>query len=206
MQKKDKIIRELKRLSNKLFKTKYPLNPTNKISPKAHILHDVTLHSRITIGDYSQLNKGTYVFDDVEIGNYCNIAIYSVIAGDEHSISTMSQHTFKSVIPVFAAKNRDVKTIIGSDVWIGANAIVKKGVKIGTGAVIGAGSVVTKDIPPYAIAVGVPAKVIKYRFDEETIKRILDSKWWTIDRKILNEFDFNDVNGTLEKIKALSDK
>jgi hypothetical protein len=69
-------------------------------------------------------------------------------------------------------------TEIGSDVWIGANAVIKAGLKIGNGAVIGAGAVVTKDVEPYAIVAGVPAKLIRYRFTELQIKFLLESKWW----------------------------
>ena len=67
---------------------------------------------------------------------------------------------------------------IGNDVWIGGHSTVLPGVTIGDGAIIGAGAVVSKDIPPYAIAVGCPIRIIKYRFDEETIQQFLDLKWW----------------------------
>lgn len=67
---------------------------------------------------------------------------------------------------------------IGNDVWIGAGAIILHKVSIADGAVIGTGAVVTKDIPPYAIAVGNPAKVIRYRFSDEYIKQLLDIQWW----------------------------
>ncbi|MNI40841.1 Chloramphenicol acetyltransferase [compost metagenome] len=70
------------------------------------------------------------------------------------------------------------KIVIGNDVWIGANAVILPGVTLGDGAVIGAGAVVTKDVPPYAIVGGVPAKVIRYRFTPEEIEVLLRIKWW----------------------------
>jgi tetrahydrodipicolinate N-succinyltransferase len=70
------------------------------------------------------------------------------------------------------------KTQIGNDVWLGNNVMIRAGVTIGTGAVVGMGSIVTKDVPPYAIVAGNPAKIIRYRFDEETIEKLLASKWW----------------------------
>lgn len=92
------------------------------------------------------------------------------------------------------------QVIIGNDVWIGRNAMIMGGVKIGNGAVIGASAVVAKNIPPYAIAVGNPARVIKYRFDEETIKKMLAVKWWNWSlEKIADNFPLmNDVEKFLE--------
>jgi acetyltransferase-like isoleucine patch superfamily enzyme len=90
-------------------------------------------------------------------------------------------------------------TVIGNDVFIGANVTVLDGVHIGDGAVIGAGAVVVKDIPPYAIAVGVPAEVRKYRFDEKTIHSLLRKQWWNgtaEDIKRVEEY-FGDVDGFL---------
>jgi acetyltransferase-like isoleucine patch superfamily enzyme len=78
------------------------------------------------------------------------------------------------------------RTFIGSDVWIGKSALIKQGVSIGTGAVVGMGSVVTKDVPPYAIVVGNPARIIRYRFDKEKIDLLLDSKWWTFDVRTIS--------------------
>jgi len=203
MGKVNKLFRELKRISNKIFGTKYPLNSTNSISQTSWINKDVTLHSNIKIGEYTHLNQGDYLFDDVEIGNYCNIAINVTIGGDEHCITTLSQFGFKNINKKTSENHHNLKTIIESDVWIGAGAIIKRGVKIGTGAIIGAGSVVTKDIPPFAIAVGVPAKIIRYRFSEEIQEKILKSKWWTLDKNILDKLDFNNVEEDLEKLKQL---
>ena len=92
-----------------------------------------------------------------------------------------------------------MQTTIGNDVFIGANVTVLDGVHISDGAVIGAGAVVVKDIPPYAIAVGVPAKVIKYRFDNETIKGLLEKRWWDDPEEKLHtiEESFWDVEGFL---------
>jgi virginiamycin A acetyltransferase len=81
--------------------------------------------------------------------------------------------------------------IIGNDVWIGANVIILSGVKIGDGAIIGAGAVVTKDIPPYAIAYGVPAEVRGYRYDKDTIQKLLKIAWWNwSEKKIIKYMDY----------------
>jgi len=203
MAKQNKIIRELKRISNKLFGTKYPLNSTNKIAKTCWINKDVTFHSNITVGDYTHLNQGDYIFSDVQIGNYCSIAVNVIIGGDEHNIDTLSQFTFRNINRKAEQKHLNKETIIESDVWIGAGAIIKKGIKIGTGAVVGSGSVVTKDVPPFAIVVGVPARILRYRFEEDLREKILESKWWTYDKEILDKLDFNNVEEDLEKLKQL---
>ena len=74
-------------------------------------------------------------------------------------------------------KNDD-KTIIGNDVWVGYGATILRGVNIGNGAIIGAGAVVTKDVPPYAVVAGVPAKIIRFRFDDNKIDSLQKSNWW----------------------------
>jgi acetyltransferase-like isoleucine patch superfamily enzyme len=95
------------------------------------------------------------------------------------------------------------QTIIGNDVFIGANVTVLDGVRIADGAVVGAGAVVVDDIPPYAVAVGVPAKVVKYRFDEATIKALLEKQWWNGSEEELKriEHDFWDVEVILKEEK-----
>lgn len=108
-------------------------------------------------------------------------------------------NTFVSTHPVFFSNSKQIDLSfvnknyfteilpieIGNDVWIGANVIILDGVKIGNGAILGAGSVVIRDVPDYAIVGGVPAKVIKYRFDKNQIKFLLQDKWWEKDIKYL---------------------
>lgn len=122
------------------------------------------------------------------LGNGLNLVV-----GGEHSLKNVStfpfyfnpivQEIFGDVEPISFDDPNHYQVVIGHDVWIGHGVTILDGVKIGNGAVIGAGAVVTKDIPPYAIAVGNPAQVIKYRFDEETIKKLLAVKWWNWDLK-----------------------
>ncbi len=106
-------------------------------------------------------------------------------------------------------RNLDVE--IGHDVWIGTRAIIMAGVTIGTGAVIGAGAVVTKDVPPYGIAVGVPATTDRFRHEEKTIERILDSKWWELEpdqiwEAVGNIFDYEDVQTVLDSLDRLRER
>ena len=125
---------------------------------------------------------------DASIGSFCSISDRVVIGGSEHPMH------FVSMSPVFLSHRDSVKakfskheferrphTSVGHDVWIGHSAMIKSGVVIGTGAVVGMGSVVTKDVPPYSVVAGNPARVIKYRFDAETIQKLLRSKWWEFD-------------------------
>lgn len=145
-----------------------------------------------TIGRYSYMGYDCEVLS-TDIGNFCSLAsgIHTGLA--EHPLHWISTS------PVFMnVKNSSVKkrfaslifksklrTVIGHDVWIGTNAIIKAGVHIGTGAVIASGAVVTKDVEAYAIVGGCPAKLIKYRFEKDLIDKLLQSNWWNMDDKSL---------------------
>lgn len=168
------------------------------------------------IGDYSYINSEyDYVFIDgnVEIGKFCSIGPNVQIGYGNHDISFVTTHPFlynKKYI-----KNLDFnsdlfnemfhkKTIIGNDVWIGANANIKKGVTIGDGAVIGMNTVVTKDVPPYAIVVGNPGKIIKYRFKDDDIDFLLKSKWWNYNSDFI--FENYEYFYSIEKLKEVLKK
>lgn len=141
-----------------------------------------------TMGRYSYSGYDCWIIN-TDIGSFCSISDSVYIGGREHpmnwaSTSPVFEHGDSNGAPDSFEKfevPEPNRTIIGNDVWIGHGAIIKAGVTIGDGAIIGAGAVVTKNIPPYAIAVGCPAKIIRYRFDEDLIKQLLATHWWTLD-------------------------
>lgn len=201
---------------------KRPLTKAPNIDPTC-IVKDAYL------GDFTHLMKYTYLiessFDDYsytagnvqiiysQIGKFCSIANSVRINPGNHPQWRVTQHhmTYRKFAYGFDQNDdeaffdwrREHKCVIGHDVWIGHAAIIMPGVTIGNGAIVGSGAVVTKDLPPYSIAVGVPAKIIKYRFDEPTIKALMDIKWWDWDRATLEENykDLNDLTLFIEKLK-----
>ncbi|BBK29087.1 CatB-related O-acetyltransferase [Staphylococcus arlettae] len=159
-----------------------------------------------TIGKYSYIGFGSD-FNNVKIGNYCSISSDVKMGLGKHPVD------FFSSSPVFYSNNNPFgskevylnfdespkKTVVGHDVWIGANAIVLDGVQIGTGAIIATGAVVTKDVAPYEIVGGIPAKAIKKRFDNATIQQLLESKWWLMEPKELKANNFSLKNLELQQ-------
>lgn len=128
----------------------------------------------------------------LNIGSFCSIAKgVTIIVDGEHNPAMVSTYPFNWVLKEFKnfpghpSTKGDV--VIGNDVWIGANALILSGVHIGDGAVIGACSVVTKDVEPYTIVAGNPAKMIRKRFDEETINKLLKIRWWDWDIQRIKE-------------------
>lgn len=130
-----------------------------------------------------------------EIGGFCSIANNVKIGGARHPLEWVGMSPVfysgrDSINKKFSRFDRDVDktTIIGHDVWIGAGAFIIQGVKVGNGAVIGAGSVVTHDVEDYGIVAGNPAKLIRKRFSEDVVKELLKIKWWNFTEKELEYF------------------
>ncbi|MBQ8219779.1 MAG: CatB-related O-acetyltransferase [Bacteroidaceae bacterium] len=138
------------------------------------------------LGNYTRLRHFCTVAH-AEIGNFCSIATGTKIGVAGHPTNLLSTNSIfyldHSLNPRF--KNQIEYTPyspikIGNDVWIGEKCLIMPGITIGDGAIIAAHAVVTKDVPPYAVVGGIPAKVIKFRFSEEIIEKLLSIKWWNM--------------------------
>jgi acetyltransferase-like isoleucine patch superfamily enzyme len=190
----------------KIFKAKLRgplfLNRNSQLGPDA------------TIGKYSGMNENCF-FARGSMGAFCAIGARCAINPFNHPTDWLSINEFQYHPASFewVKEYREFKRLsrspdmfqtvtIGNDVWTGHNVNIMGGVTVGDGAVIGAGSVVTKDVPPYAIAVGVPAAVKRLRFPERTIARLLDSRWWELELCELSGLPFRDVERCLDHIEA----
>jgi len=163
-------------------------NKNTIIHPNFRILENCILNNS-EVYSYSYLGRNCLI-QNATIGKFCSIANGVLIGLGNHPIN------FFSTSPLFYRKqntfninliNKDLifdeymPVIIGNDVWIGSRVIILDGINIGNGSVIAANSVVTKDVPPYSIMAGVPAKVIKFRFPEDQIDELNIQKWWDLD-------------------------
>lgn len=128
-----------------------------------------------------RIPDGSWVGSKLTIGKYCSLAPFEVFLGGNHHYEHVSQYPFRSVLDR-PGREDDAwnagDVVIGNDVWVGHGALILSGVTIGDGAVVAARSVVTKDVRPYAIVAGNPAREIKRRFDDETVERVQAMAWW----------------------------
>ena len=143
------------------------------------------------LGDYSYVQKNSSVWHTT-IGKFCSISWNVSIGGGEHDFHKVTTHSLlyataygfvdKAMYDRFSSP-----CTIGNDVWIGAGASILRGVKVGDGAVIGAGAVVTKDVEPYSIVVGVPAKKVGQRCEDQIISKMLEIKWWDLPIQVIKD-------------------
>lgn len=180
-----------------------------EIGSECKILADCYL-SNVSLGNYSYINSNSFVLR-ARIGKFCSIASHVYIGPGTHPMDFISTHPFTflkefgNLIPHDDDEiiiQRDRRSIdIGNDVWIGQGVIIMDRIKIGDGAIVGAHAVVTKDVEPYAIVVGNPAKKIRSRYSEDMIKALIAIKWWDWEKAKLRERvrDFRDIKSFIEK-------
>ena len=163
------------------------------------------------IGKYTSISQFS-IINKAKIGKFCSIGHGAYIGLWEHD-TDVSTHPFYlyphngAFVKEYKDYKKDlIKTKIGNDVWIGAGAIVLKGINIGDGAIVGAGSIVTKDVMPYTVVVGNPAKYLKNRFNQKDINWLLKSKWWNLSRKDLKKIINKNAFESISKLKILTKK
>lgn len=162
------------------------------LGKNVYIGEGAELRTGVKIGDYSFVNNGTFVASG-EIGKFTSIGYNCQIGMFEHPTDHMSTSPYiydhsRSIIGLHTWNEIYSPPKIGNDVWICSNVVITQGVTIGDGAIVAAGAVVTKDVPPYSIVGGVPAKIIRKRFDDDTIKYLLELKWWDMPLEELKKY------------------
>jgi acetyltransferase-like isoleucine patch superfamily enzyme len=179
-------------------------------------------HGPCDVGAFTYFNGQAEIFH-ASIGRYCSIAPDVIIGPGEHPIAHLSTHPFAfggggnrfKNCPAYDAIRatggstiKHPRTVIGSDVWIGTRAYISQGVSIGHGSIIAAGAVVTKDVAPFSIVGGVPAKVIRLRFGESMIARLLALSWWefSIARDDVGTLRLDDVEASVRQLEDLKSR
>ena len=165
------------------------VSANSKVDKTAFIYRNVKAKGAV-VGSHSYIAANTEI-ENAEIGKYCSIADHCRIGMSGHPLDYLSTSPiFTQCVnalqekwvekDVFEHKSDEERAYIGNDVWIGSHVLINGGVHVGDGAVIGAGAVVVKDVPPYAIVGGVPARIIRYRFNPEIIDGLIKLQWWTL--------------------------
>lgn len=184
----------------------------DRLGPEPTV-HPTAQMNNTTLGAYTEIAENCYLenttmddysycghlcfFQNVTIGKFSNIAAMVRVGPTMHPTDRPTQHhfTYRRALYGFAEQDDEEffawraaqRATIGHDTWLGHGAIVMPNVSIGTGAVIGAGAVVTKDVPPYGIALGVPATVVKHRFTARIVDALFDIAWWDWDHHMIAE-------------------
>lgn len=188
-----RLLRMKKKFRNSIIET-FKIGNNVELGKGSALMRGVDIRDNVKIGENSYVNPETIIASGI-IGKYCSIGYRCQIGMFEHPVNHMSTSPYiynknRSILNIDTWEEISNPPIIGNDVWIGSNVIIMQGVKIGNGSIIGAGAVVTKDVAPYSVVGGVPAKLIKKRFDEKYIKFLENIKWWDLDINELNEYKY----------------
>jgi len=168
------------------------LSPRVKVGKKVVIRYGSEFGQNIIIGDYSYISGPRSYVEEARIGKYTSIARQVTIGVSNHDLTSISTHpflydSFYNFVQKNIRQEQKDAPIIGNDVWVGMNSIIQRGVIVGDGAVVAAGSIVTHDVEPYTIVGGIPAKFIRHRFSKEIVEKLLSIKWWNWEEEKIKE-------------------
>lgn len=175
-------------------------------------IRDVSVGCSVSIGACSYISGPVSLRSVSSIGRFCSLGNSISIGPGNHPVDWLSTSPFQ--YDGLYLNDRELREFgstgkrfpgpspvsIGNDVWIGSNVIILRGVNIGDGAILAAGAVVTKDVPPYAVVGGVPAKILKYRFHESIIDRLLKIQWWDYDLRGMKGVSFDKIEVALDEL------
>lgn len=165
--------------------------------------------ANVEIGAYSYIRSESELYGNCQIGRFCSIGS-NVIIGLEKSKHPMNWLTTalftRELEHLYQLQSAASITKIGHDCWIGRDAVIMEGVHVGHGAVVAARAVVTRDVPEYAVVAGVPAKIVKYRFSQNLIDKIIASQWWNYPAEEIQKLNLDQVEQCLEALTKIGVK
>ena len=209
-------------MSNKIYPDPHTLYPIKGVT-RTVFLKNIINNPQIIVGDYTYYDDPEDVYnfeknvlylfefmgDKLIIGKFCQIAtgVRFIMNGSNHAMDGVSTYPFKVFGDAWSDASMNVvckgDTVIGNDVWIGNSVTIMQGVKIGDGAIIGTNSLVTKDVDPYSIIGGNPARVIRKRFDDETINFLTNLCWWNWEIDKITQHLKAVTEGSIEYLKKI---
>lgn len=209
-------------MPNELIPNPNTLHPIKGVT-RTVFLKNIIKSPQIIVGDYTYYDDPEdiynfeknvlYLFefmgDKLIIGKFCQIAtgVRFIMNGSNHAMDGVSTYPFKVFGDAWSDASMNVvskgDTVIGNDVWIGNSATIMQGVKVGDGAIIGTNSLVSKDVEPYTIVGGNPARVIRKRFDNETIDFLTNLRWWDWDVTMITQHLKAITDGSIEQLKQI---
>lgn len=151
------------------------------------------------LGRHTYVSEFSHIGQHTTVGSFCSIGNLCTVGAQKHPTQYLTTFPFEEILELTERK----ATTVGSDVWIGCNAVIIAGVTVGHGAVIGAGAVVTTDVPPYAIVIGSPARILKYRFPPDIIAGLLETAWWDLPAAVIKSLPIADPAACIERIRRL---
>ncbi|WP_394155185.1 CatB-related O-acetyltransferase [Loktanella salsilacus] len=184
-----------------------------KLEAPVRLYGTAKLGKNTKIGKFSYINTNSTVNSGTTIGRFCSVGKNVEIGPFDHPLERLSTSPVSYNMKIHFPDYTDMITskklvrrkapVIGNDVWFGSHSIVMRGVRIGNGAVIGAGALVTKDVAPYSVVVGTPARHVRYRFPEDICKDLNDLAWWDLPADKLAKVPFDDVYESIWMLKDI---